>query len=631
MDISDSGAGSLRDAILMSNASSSANTITFAPGLSGSITLTTGQLEIAGNVTIVGPGASSLTVSGNNQSRVFQVDAGVIVSISGLTITGGRAPDGAMGVPATYVNGQFTYGGPGGAGGDGGGIYNLGTLTVSGDFISGNSAGTGGAGGAGLTIPNPTRPTFIQGGAGGMGGRGAGIYGAGSLTVANCTIANNQAGNGGAGAAGDPDHPIGNEGGLGGNGGGIYDTGAVTIMGSIIQSNKAGGGGTSGYLLTGPHGGDGGGVFTAGALSVSDSTITGNSGGFGGAVNPESGVPGGTGGDGGGIYALDTTVITGSTVSRNTTGIGGPGFSGPNSQEEYGPGGSGGGIRVSGSLTAVNCTISGNATGMVPGKIFLPESQGGGIDSTGPLRVTNCTISSNHAADTGGGIFAGGSSILNNTIVAGDTGALGDVAGALDPSGAYNIIGDGSGIAGLTAANHNQIGTQQSPVDPKLAALGNYGGPTETMALLAGSPAIDAGSNALSVGVDGKPLLTDQRGYGRIFNGTVDIGAYEFGSSIPGDANGDGTVAFKDILILARNYGRVGATWVQGDFDGDGLVGFDDFVILARNYGQTTSASPTASAFGTAGSGTAAVSQQTSETPWLDTYLPRRRRHLIAQ
>ncbi len=93
-------------------------------------------------------------------------------------------------------------------------------------------------------------------------------------------------------------------------------------------------------------------------------------------------------------------------------------------------------------------------------------------------------------------------------------------------AGAYNLIGTG-GSGGLTNTNGNQVGV----VDPDLGPLAYYGGPTQTIALLPGSPAIDAGSNALAVDPStGQPLTTDQRGPGfvRIYNGTVDIGAYEF-------------------------------------------------------------------------------------------------------
>jgi hypothetical protein len=96
-----------------------------------------------------------------------------------------------------------------------------------------------------------------------------------------------------------------------------------------------------------------------------------------------------------------------------------------------------------------------------------------------------------------------------------------DAYGTLDPASSHNLIGVGGGLT--NGVNGNIVGV----TDPKLAPLANNGGPTQTMALLAGSPALDAGDNSLI------PSGTsyDQRGPGhvRIANGTVDIGAYENG------------------------------------------------------------------------------------------------------
>src|SRR5262249_31102316 len=119
--LADAGAGSLRDAVAAANARAGADTIVFDNGLTGTIALTGGELDITDDVKINGSGADKLTVSGSNLSRVFQVEAGETVSISGLTIAGGNAGTG-----------------------NGGGIDNFGTLTVSDSVFSGNAAGNGG-------------------------------------------------------------------------------------------------------------------------------------------------------------------------------------------------------------------------------------------------------------------------------------------------------------------------------------------------------------------------------------------------------------------------------------------------------------------------------------------------------
>src|SRR6185503_645674 len=107
------------------------------------------------------------------------------------------------------------------------------------------------------------------------------------------------------------------------------------------------------------------------------------------------------------------------------------------------------------------------------------------------------------------------------TIVAGNTrsanSSSSDIGGIVDSSSSFNIIGNG-GSGGLTnGVNGNQVG-----VDARVGPLANNGGPTRTHALLPGSPAIDAGSNA-----NAASLTTDQRGFARIVNTTVDIGAFE--------------------------------------------------------------------------------------------------------
>src|SRR5262249_45409401 len=109
MNLADSGPGSLRDAIASTSAG---GTVDFQPGLTGIITLTSGELALNKDLTIAGPGASVITVSGNHASRVFDVAAPETVVILGLTIADGRSLSG-------------------------GGILNAGTLTASGLTLSG--------------------------------------------------------------------------------------------------------------------------------------------------------------------------------------------------------------------------------------------------------------------------------------------------------------------------------------------------------------------------------------------------------------------------------------------------------------------------------------------------------------
>src|SRR5262249_26757224 len=94
LNLADSGAGSLRQAVLDANGSPGADVIDFADGLSGTVVLSSGQLGITDDLLVDGPGASLLAVSGNDTSRVFQISGGVAVAVDDLTITGGRADRG---------------------------------------------------------------------------------------------------------------------------------------------------------------------------------------------------------------------------------------------------------------------------------------------------------------------------------------------------------------------------------------------------------------------------------------------------------------------------------------------------------------------------------------------------------
>jgi parallel beta-helix repeat protein len=137
--------------------------------------------------------------------------------------------------------------------------------------------------------------------------------------------------------------------------------------------------------------------------------------------------------------------------------------------------------------------------------------------------LTNLTVANNYAGKQGGGIFfyPFHPLTLTNTIVAGNTAPAGPdmyqyASGTENVS--YSLIGDGT-ASGISGGTGNQIGTSSSPIDPKLTALGNYGGPTQTMALKTGSAAIGHGTSGSGI------PTADQRGFAR--TGAYDIGAFQ--------------------------------------------------------------------------------------------------------
>jgi cysteine-rich repeat protein len=177
----------------------------------------------------------------------------------------------------------------------------------------------------------------------------------------------------------------------------------------------------------------------------------------------------------------------------------------------------------------VNTTISGNRN----------PSGGGGIHviGAGGLVVASTTITENVAdSDRSGDGDGGGISVsadlgsptvqLRNTIVWGnlDAGAEAPECSGSLVSGGYNLLGD---MRGCTLAG--DLTGNVSRVDPKLAPLQDNGGPTDTHALLFGSPAVDAGDPAGCTDADGSPLITDQRGAPRAQGPSCDIGAFESG------------------------------------------------------------------------------------------------------
>jgi parallel beta-helix repeat protein len=291
-NLNDSGGGSLRQAILAANAAPGVDTITFKPGLSGTITLTTGEMAISDSAIIAGPGAGIITISGNNASRIFEANG--TVGISGLTLTQGNPVDGwggAIASSGTLVLSGMVITGNRCSGSFGGGGILAGSLLVENSIISGNSAGP-----RRLFDPTPS---------------GGGIRCAGPATIRNCTISGN--------SVGGPPGPFG--------GGGIAMEGGnntLTVENSTISGNSAtsnfGGGiivkdGASATIrnctISGNSAGNGGGGFflyssgnNISSLTIENSTISGNAAGFGGGIVEFFG----------GTITLRSTIVAGNTV-----------------------------------------------------------------------------------------------------------------------------------------------------------------------------------------------------------------------------------------------------------------------------------------------------------------------------
>jgi len=362
-----------------------------------------GDLDVLGALTLVGTGQAATTIDAKGIDRAIDVRPAVTATIRGLTVTGGRAPNGGpgtdvvLGNPATGSdNGQTATAGNAGGGESGGGIRNEGTLTILDSAVVENVAGAGGRGGIATGQGGGTPVSTgsggsggdAHGGQGGVGGRGGGIYNAGSLTLAGVTVAGNVAGGGGVGGTA-----------TGGQGGG--------------GTTLAGGAGGNAFAGAGGSGGGGGGVVTEAAAAettIDRSTIRGNIAGLGGAGGLGQGSGGGPG--------------------QTAGGAAGNGFGGGG-----GVGGSGGGVSLSGTATVTRTLFTGNAsgdgrfggtgTGGIGG--FLPNGGasagkggngtggpgGGGGSGAAALSVTagysDVTFDANSTGDGGqGGLGVGG-------------------------------------------------------------------------------------------------------------------------------------------------------------------------------------------------------------------------------
>jgi hypothetical protein len=453
--------GSLRDAIEFAT---SGDTISLP---AGTYTLNNGELAFsrAGvTLTIAGAGATPAATTihqAGGGARVIDITAATEnVTLQNVKVTGGGAPSPSYQGGGIYNTGSLTLtgslitgnaasvptgiGNPNPPNAQGGGIYNTGTLSLSGSTLSSNAA-NGGSGATGNVYSSP--------------GQGGGIYNTGGTVTldGNSTVTGNGA------DGGTPAPALGFGSGFAGSfgyGGGIFSaTGTVTLTGgsSVNGNTAAGGAGSGGFSLGGAGGsGQGGGIYnSAGTLTVSGgATISGNQarGGFGGGPDGT----GGTGGSGfgGGVWSAGPVTLTGSTVSGNSaTGVSSGVYTvGTSSVSFSGVSSVGGGIDATGgTLTVDSSTISGNTAGV--------NGTGGGLATSATLSVVNSTIAGNTSGDfaiggggasgdgpsAGGGIAvtsSGHATFVSATIAANTAESGQDVVG--NPSGA-NIFTAGNG------------------------------------------------------------------------------------------------------------------------------------------------------------------------------------------
>jgi hypothetical protein len=572
------GLCTLREAIIAANTNTASGAITGEcpagssdgsdtidlTGLTGSITLTSVLPNLSSDMTLSGPGSSSLTIQRSNSPFIgFFVDSIATVTISGLTVDGGdpsNVPPGNSGIVNSgngrlnLLNCRVTRFGRG--------IINSSqrSLTISNCVVNGNGGGISNFQGT-INLVNS-----VVSGNSSNGAFGPGIDNSGTLNVTNSTISSN--------------------------------TGHIAIMNGV--------GATAAFTNTTISNNVDGGLANNGTLSMIGGSVVGNSNG--------------------GAVLAGPSIMNGVTVSNNSSNggafIGGGGIfiSGIGRPEDHATiinclitnnstTANGGGIRNGGGkATIINTTISGNTSNGTGGGINMVD---GGL---GNFVGINLTITGNRAANGGGGVFReSGPMKFKNSLIARNfhfSGANSDIGTTIDASSSFNLIGVG-GSGGLTnGVNNNLVGV----ADPRLGPLANNGGPTQTHALLTDSPALDAGDNCVTETTHcGEPnlpqLTTDQRGAGfnRIVDGpdanttaTVDIGAYE--TQLPLASLPNATTNEDTQLVVTFDAGDTSTiTSVTATSSNPTLVPNDSAHLTAALAGTTgvVTINPSANLFGT--------------------------------
>jgi CSLREA domain-containing protein len=496
------------------------------------------------------------------------IDGEVTHSTTGNGGNGGGGFGGTGG--SSGGNGGTGGGGAGGRGGRGGGIFTSGVLTLTRTTVTGNVTGHGGNGGDGGGGDGGGNATggIGDGGTSGSGGPGGGIAeaGGGPVAVDQSTISGNTTGSGGgagpafggpgghgvgSGAGGNGGDANAGSGGGGGPGGGISAADALRATNDLIAGNHTGGGTPGDGTAVGGPGGRGGDTAGTGGVGGAGTGSTANFGGQGAGVAL---IPGAS-------AMLSNVTITGNaggsggSASDGAGGVGGPGGSGggKGGPGGLGLGGSGGAAgfgdairQKAASITLVHATVTANTTG-VPGAGTSGSAGGGGTASSGGTAgLPGMSIEGSNGSPGDGGISnLSGSVTLQNTIMGGN--APVNCAG--------NPITDGGNDISFPDGT-----CPGSVVDPKLGALADNGGPTQTQALDSGSPAIDA-VPATGAGC----AATDQRLVSRPQGARCDIGAYEFAP--PDVSTGDAaTISLNGATLQGQVTSNARATSYRFEF-----------------------------------------------------------------
>jgi len=333
---------------------------------------------------------------------------------------------------------------------------------------------------------------------------------------------------------------------------------------------------------------------------ISGLTLTGGDVGFrvGGTLFDE---------DGGAIFNNENLEITNVTIIENAASLVGGGISNrgtikiTNSLISRNFSRYGGGIQTSGTTIVTDSTISENSASQLgggirnvsPGSALITGStishnvawNGGGLHTRGGVFFANSTISGNTATNRGGGIynFFGGGTLRNSTLARNAASEGSGVFNFSSEQSANNTIIEGDVDGTSVFGNNNLIG-----VNPLLGPLADNGGPTQTHALLPGSPALDTGNSALTTDQRGQTRSVDLAGVANAPGGNgSDIGAYEAQSAPSADFVDNDFIDGADFLAWQRGFGTTSdATRADGNADDDGDVDASDLAAWLATYGQ---------------------------------------------